>query len=105
MQLPWLNRMHQGGTIRTGAYRSDRRYHLARWTKLSKRFLSMHPLCEECRKAGIVRAAEVCDHIKPAPLCSDEEFFNEGNLQALCSKCNIAKGNRDKKLIQKNKKL
>lgn len=84
--------------------RSDDRYHTARWTRLSRAYRNAHPLCEECLRKGIYTPAEVVDHIRPAPLCSEEDFWDENNWQSLCEACNIAKGNRDKAYIQGRRK-
>ena len=78
--------------------KSDELYHSSRWTRLSRTWRMMHPLCEECKRKGIIKAGEVTDHIVPFPVC--EDFFDESNLQTLCEKCNHDKGQRDKKLIQ-----
>ena len=78
---------------------SDARYHSPRWTKLSKRWRDNHPLCERCRKRGVIRAATCVDHIVPVPMCDD--FYDERNLQSLCDECNMLKGIEDRKLIQK----
>ena len=62
---------------RDGGYhreRSDDPYHTFRWTRLSRVWRMEHPLCEECRKRGIVKRAEVVDHIIPWPVCRD--FFD-----------------------------
>ena len=48
--------------------------------------------------------ASVVDHIKPWPICGLDGFYDRKNLQALCEKCNHAKGQRDKKLIQEWRK-
>lgn len=69
-------------------------YHTSRWTKEAKAFKESHPLCEICKSKGIIKAADVVDHITPAPICKD--FFDESNWQSLCQECNIAKGNKDK---------
>ena len=61
----------------------------------------MPPLCEECKRKGIIKAGEVTDHIIPWPVCQD--FYDETNLQTLCEDCNHAKGQKDKKLIQSYK--
>ena len=79
--------------------RSDDLYHSARWTKLARAFRTAHPLCAECQRKGIITAAECVDHIDPWPICEDY-FFDTTNLQALCYKCNLEKGNKDKKRIQ-----
>lgn len=82
--------------------RSADPYHTARWTRISRAWRMSHPLCAECRKQGIIKPAEVVDHIIPWPVCKD--FYDLGNLQSLCQDCNISKGNRDKKIIQEWKK-
>lgn len=81
--------------------RSRNEYHTSRWTKESKAFREIHPLCIECKKRGILQPTEVVDHIVPFPVCGD--FWNQENWQPLCKKCNVAKGNRDKKLIEEYK--
>ena len=78
--------------------RSDSPYHTWRWTKVSRAFRERHPLCAECFRHGILKAAEVTDHIVPWPVCGD--FWDSTNYQALCADCNAAKGNRDKRLIE-----
>ena len=97
MRLPWDSaaRSERGGYDRP---RSDSPYHTARWTRLSRAFRAMHPLCEECRKRGVIKSAAVVDHIVPWPVCKD--FYDEKNLQSLCEDCNRAKGNRDKRIIR-----
>jgi len=80
--------------------RSNQRYHSWRWTKASRAHRAKHPLCEQCKKEGRIQEGEVTDHIIPFPLC---DFWDESNWQTLCSKCNIAKGNKDKRLIQQHR--
>lgn len=97
MKLAWdANKGKASGKYQR--VRSDDLYHTSRWTKLAKEFKQSHPLCERCKAQGLIVAAEVVDHIIPFPVCQD--FFDRNNLQSLCSHCNIAKGNEDKKLIQ-----
>ncbi len=78
--------------------RSRHEYHTARWTRRSRAFRQEHPLCNRCKGKGIIRAAQVTDHIVPVEVCGD--FWNEENWQSLCTPCNIEKGIEDKKLIQ-----
>ena len=82
--------------------RSSDEYHTSRWTRMSRAFRQDHPLCEICKSKGIIKPAEVVDHIVPYPVCGD--FFDSSNWQSLCSKCNTEKGNRDKKIIQEFRK-
>lgn len=81
--------------------RSDDLYHTWRWTKESRAFRFSNPLCAECERSGIIKASEVVDHIIPYPVCKD--FWDQSNWQALCTRCNADKGNRDKKIINKYK--
>lgn len=86
----------------SGKYVRDRSgapYNTSRWHRLAKVFLEEHPLCEECKRKGILKAAQCVDHIDPWPICKDY-FFERRNLQALCYQCNIDKGNKDKIRIQ-----
>lgn len=82
--------------------RSKDEYHSYRWTRASKIFRAEHPLCSECKSKGIIQEAEVVDHIVPVAICKD--FWDSSNWQSLCSKCNIAKGNRDKRLIREHRR-
>ena len=60
-------------------------------------FREKHPLCAICLEKGLLVPSEVVDHIIPVAVCSD--FWDKTNWQALCRKCNIEKGNKDKRLI------
>ena len=82
--------------------RSADEYHTSRWTRLSRIFRQENPLCAICESKGIIKPAEVVDHIVPYPVCGD--FFDSTNWQSLCSKCNAEKGNKDKKIIQEFKR-
>ena len=99
MNLPWDSKDRVDGKQPYRWEHSDPRYHSTRWYKLSVRWRIAHPLCEECRKKGIIREADCVDHIIPVPVC--EDFFDEANLQSLCRECNNLKGQKDKVLIQK----
>ena len=75
-------------------------YHTWRWTKESKKFRDAHPYCAICWEKGKVVKSEVVDHIIPVAVCTD--FWDQSNWQTLCRRCNMIKGNRDKRKIQKN---
>lgn len=95
-QRPWLpTRADNSRMQRRAASRAE--YHTSRWTRESRLWREEHPLCEECKRRGLIKPAEVVDHIIPAEVCTD--FWDRSNWQSLCKDCNIAKGNRDKKLI------
>lgn len=83
--------------------RSRSEYHTWRWTQASRAFRDAHPLCEMCKKKGLLVPAEVVDHIIPVEVCKD--FWDERNWQSLCRRCNIDKGNKDKRLIARHRAM
>jgi 5-methylcytosine-specific restriction protein A len=62
---------------------TNKRYGRA-WKKIRARFLSKHPLCEQCKKAGRLTPAEEVHHILPL---ADGGTNDESNLMALCKSC------------------
>ena len=65
------------------------------WRRASKRFLRANPLCAECARRGIVRAAEVVDHIVPHR--GDPKLFRDKkNWQSLCVSDHNAKSARER---------
>lgn len=61
-----------------------------KWQKESKEYLMAHPFCEECRRHGILRTADVVDHIKPHHGDS-KSFWDKDNWQSLCKSCHDKK--------------
>lgn len=60
-----------------------RRYGRA-WKRIRDRYISMHPLCEKCRKEDRLTVAEEVHHILPL---SRGGTHHEENLMALCKPC------------------
>lgn len=88
---------HQKETDRK--YNKDSRpfkclYNTSRWKKSRKQYLMVHPLCEECRKHGMIKAADVVDHIIPHK-GNEELFWDESNWQSLCKECHDKKTARE----------
>ncbi len=54
------------------------------WEKIRALFLSKHPLCEACKKAGLLTPATEVHHIKPVAGGGTDE---DENLMALCKPC------------------
>ena len=73
-------------------------YSTQQWKKLSKAYLMMHPLCEECLKAGKVTPAAHVHHIVSFMTATDELkrlelALDADNLETLCVDCHTAKHN------------
>ena len=65
-----------------------------RWQKVSREFLRVHPLCEECMRHGKYVKATVVDHIVPHR--GDEALFWErNNWRSLCKRCHDRKTRRE----------
>ena len=64
-----------------------------RWRKARAAFLSRNPLCAEHQRRGLIKGADVVDHIKrhkgDALL-----FWDVRNWQPLCTECHTAKTRR-----------
>ncbi len=65
---------------------STERGYNSRWRALRRWFLNSHPLCVECGRHGILKAAAVVDHITPHR--GDQTLlYDQSNLQSLCTEC------------------
>jgi 5-methylcytosine-specific restriction protein A len=77
-------------------------YHTARWTRESRAFRQLHPICRECESEGLIVPTEVTDHIIPLEICEDPWDWN--NWDGLCKRHNNIKAAKDKILIQQYRK-
>lgn len=58
-------------------------YKSSQWRKLSRRFLENNPICVQCYQEGVIRKADVVDHV--VELRDDwSRRLDESNLQPLC---------------------
>ncbi len=62
---------------------SNKRYGRA-WKRIRDRYINLHPLCEECKRNGILTPAEEVHHIKPLSKGGGNE---RSNLMSLCKSC------------------
>lgn len=94
--------LRQSGLLRPAAYERDRRRgtshargYDSRWTRTSIAFREKHPLCCCCEANGVIKAAEVVDHVVPHR--GDKRlFWDRGNWQGLCNDCH----NGPKKILE-----
>jgi 5-methylcytosine-specific restriction protein A len=54
------------------------------WKRIRDRYISIHPLCEQCEMEGRITPAEEVHHILPL---SHGGTHAEDNLMALCKSC------------------
>lgn len=64
----------------------------ARWRRLRREVLTVHPLCQRCKDEGRLTAATEVHHVRPveeAVTYSGKEslMFDAHNLRALCHDC------------------
>lgn len=83
---------------------SNKNYHKllshSRWRELRMRYLSAHPLCEECERAGKTTVATCVHHIRPVeaqgtPSLMMQAAYDYNNLEALCDACHEARHRLD----------
>ena len=65
------------------------------------RYLSAHPLCEECERQGKTTLATCVHHIRPiesqaTPALMEQAAYDIHNLEALCDHCHEERHNRAK---------
>jgi len=54
------------------------------WKRIRDRYITAHPLCEQCQKDGRITPAEEVHHIKPL---SQGGTNDVDNLMSLCTSC------------------
>lgn len=64
---------------------SVKTYDTTRWKRVRRNFLYKNPLCEECLKVGIIKAAELVHH--RIPIKNGGAEYDYSNLEAICHEC------------------
>ena len=64
-------------------YRQHERYGHS-WKKIRDRYITAHPLCEECLGLGRASVATLVHHVNPL---ADGGTNDESNLRSLCASC------------------
>jgi len=82
----------------------ETRYNTRRWKRARLAFLRRNPACVHCQGRGVMKAANVVDHIIPAS--TGHDFWDQDNWQPLCSSCHNSKTGREgaKSLHSKKRK-
>jgi 5-methylcytosine-specific restriction enzyme A len=73
---------------------STKRGYGSRWQKYRKIFLGSNPICTSCKADGVLKGAEVVDHIKPHK-GNYELFWDMSNWQSLCVQCHNRKSSQE----------
>ena len=79
-------------------------YNSKQWRKKSELYKLKNPICEKCNSKGIVRKADITDHVQELKDRWDLRL-DESNLQSLCNSCHNAKTWREKKNRQSPQRL
>lgn len=66
-------------------------YNSKAWRELRKMFISEHPLCKWCEEEGIVKEADVVDHIQE--IKDGGEMLDQKNLMSMCHPHHLQKTN------------
>ncbi len=66
----------------------------SRWQRARKKFLAVHPLCENCKQRGVYVKATDVDHITPHR-GDPQLFWDQSNWRALCHSCHSRKTARE----------
>lgn len=65
-----------------------------RWHKIRNIVLAGSPLCAHCHARGLVRLADMVDHVLPLAAGGSHA---QGNLQPLCDRCHARKTADDRR--------
>jgi len=74
----------------------DNWYSSKAWRSLRRSHISRSPLCVDCISRGILRTADVVDHIIERK-DDDRRRLDSSNLQSLCHKCHNTKTVEEKR--------
>ena len=77
-------------------------YNTTAWRKLSQQVLKNNPVCVACLSNGIIRKADVVDHIIPIRVDWTKRL-DADNLQPLCNSCHRRKTNKEVRKRKNNK--
>lgn len=95
---------HSGHYNRIERYTVDNKqytefYHSKAWRTLSHKILSNEPVCAWCLKRGIIRPAQIADHI--VELKDDwSKRLDPNNIEPLCRACHNTKTVQERKKRQ-----
>ena len=93
---PWgVNRDTKGNEPRTKGMKKDMSqwYANKKWRRVRASYIQRNPLCKQCDSEGLLKGAEVVDHITPISQGGSEYALS--NLQSLCKVCHDKKSRRE----------
>lgn len=74
------------GNRENGRPSARKRGYTHKWDEWAKRHKQQEPLCRKCYERGIIKQADVADHIVPHK-GNSTVFWDPNNLQSLCTSC------------------
>lgn len=82
-------------SVDTGSDQRRRLYATVRWKRLRLQHLMANPLCVMCQAEGVIRAAEICDHLDGHRGDWEARFWSTEGLQSLCLDHHRAKSGQE----------
>ena len=79
-------------------------YRSNRWRKLRRVQLTREPLCEDCRRHGVVEPATQVDHIVGLVLRPDLAYDISKNCQSLCTACHARKSAAERRARRRGRR-
>ena len=75
-------------------------YNSKRWRALRNYYIQANPLCEKCKRDGIITGSQMVDHVVPITMGGSP--VDQKNLQSLCNSCHAKKSGRESAEKRKN---
>jgi len=72
---------------------TDFNYNSSRWINIRNAYRNEKPLCEECKKKGIITPMNVVDHVTPISQGGSAWYWS--NLQSLCTAHHNSKSRKE----------
>ena len=89
------------GTDKLSAQKMSQWYSNKRWRSVRASFIKQNPLCVTCEGMGVLKGAEIVDHIIPIRQGGNE--YDVRNLQSMCKVCHDKKSRKERDTMVYNR--
>ena len=73
--------------------KTNKFYQSSKWRRVRNSHIKSEPLCRECKSKGIIKQADVVDHI--VSIRFGGAPYSNSNLQSLCTSCHNSKSGKE----------